>query len=263
LVVLLVTLGVAAAAGEHKLVTLVKNWISQVKAKLPSCRLPSQLLRAVTSKTGRAKRAAAETDAAACTDGTDQAQTGGEIPIIDISGLVSEGATSESRKRVALEIVAACEEIGFFVITGHGVSQATIDNMWSNTSAFFDMPVDYKDTMSEAEQSEYPFGYSGIGGEVLSAGKDAETQKDSKSLPDLKELFSLGPSNPEAGFPARKWPDQPAGFEASWALYYDTLAEVSIKRIGFIDSLDLRRRVCHGHLDRCSHSSLHPFNAVP
>ena len=157
------------------------------------------------------------------------AELDSEIPIIDISGLVGPEATVESKKSVAAEIIKACEEIGFFIIKGHHVRSDIIDNMWTATSDFFDLSTEYKDTWTTTNEAKYPFGYSGIGAEVLSAGKDAETKEDSKSLPDLKELFSLGPSNPDSGFPTRVFPGQPSTFEEAWTVYYDELAELAAK----------------------------------
>ena len=61
------------------------------------------------------------------------------------------------------------------------------------------------------------------------AGKAAENGPDGSThaaAPDLKEMFSLGPGNPAAGFPSRIFPTNPPDFAAAWTLYYDTLAEL-------------------------------------
>ena len=69
-------------------------------------------------------------------------------------------------------------------------------------------------------------------GEDLKRGKDAESSPSNSSdtssssstfAPDLKEMFSLGPSNPLSGFPAREFPDRPVEFEPTWTAYYSTL----------------------------------------
>lgn len=65
-------------------------------------------------------------------------------------------------------------------------------------------------------------------GEDLKRGKDAEVTSNATAVatefaPDLKEMFSLGPSNPQAGFPPRQFPDRPAQFEPAWTAYYSTL----------------------------------------
>lgn len=66
-------------------------------------------------------------------------------------------------------------------------------------------------------------------GEDLKRGKAAESASNatetssSTFAPDLKEMFSLGPSNPNSGFPAREFPSQPTEFEPAWTAYYSTL----------------------------------------
>jgi isopenicillin N synthase-like dioxygenase len=151
------------------------------------------------------------------------------IPILDIGALVTPGADPAAKQAVIRELVAACEDIGFFIIKNHGVDSSVIDSMWKATSDFFDLETDYKMTYNVEKQSDYPFGYSGIGGEILVKGKDAEKSTSSGGLPDLKELFSLGPSNPRSGFPARIFPTRPEAFEKSWEAYYDALSNVASK----------------------------------
>ena len=79
-----------------------------------------------------------------------------------------------------------------------------------------------------------------MGMEILSAGKDAEKTCSSTACgsapeghpvaaPDLKELFSLGPANPDSGFPARIFPTNPPTFEKDYTLYYDALSELARK----------------------------------
>lgn len=86
------------------------------------------------------------------------------------------------------------------------------------------MPVEEKSKYITDDEARYPFGYSSMGAEVLSAGKDVESNRDNVAPPDLKEMFSLGPKNPESGFPAREFPASPASFEPAQAAYYDALA---------------------------------------
>jgi isopenicillin N synthase-like dioxygenase len=39
----------------------------------------------------------------------------------------------------------ACEEVGFFIITSHGVRQSVIDEAWGAVRAFFDLPAAVKE----------------------------------------------------------------------------------------------------------------------
>lgn len=138
-----------------------------------------------------------------------------DVPIIDISPLMDPQATGEDVTKVAKQIGKACEEVGFFIIRGHGVDDNIIQAAWKTTREFFDLPLDEK-LMYVKPQHENPFGYSKLGGEVLSVGKAAQNSDKTNqtssstasitSAPDLKELFSLGPSNPDAGFPPPSFP---------------------------------------------------------
>ena len=206
-----------------------KKWIREVlkKVKLP---------RKFSFGAGEKKAAATVTEKGVYADNkaADSLQAAGnaEVPIIDISDIFSQSL--DARLAVAKKIGKACEDIGFFVITNHGVGDEVVNNMWNQTSTFFDRPVDEKLALIKP-QSEYPFGYTKYKGEVLSRGKAVEIQNadgtTTSSLeeapPDLKEMFSLGPANPKAGFPERLFPINPDGFSDAWAVYYDTLAKLA------------------------------------
>jgi len=47
------------------------------------------------------------------------------------------------------------------------------------------------------------------------------------AAPDLKEMFSLGPENPDAGFPQRLFPHTPAAFQRAWEVYYETMTRLA------------------------------------
>lgn len=156
-----------------------------------------------------------------------------QVPVIDVSNLVKENASLEEKLAVATEIGRACEEVGFFIVVGHGVPRETIDNIWSSTREFFDLQ-DAEKNQYVYPQEEYPFGYNGIGTEILSSGKAAENEgkeneKKIEHPPDIKEMFSLGPATPEAGFPTRRFPSNPASFEPTWTIYYETLGQLARK----------------------------------
>ena len=123
---------------------------------------------------------------------TESGAKNGIVPIIDVGNL--RNGTREQRMEVARQVAGAAEDIGFFVIVNHGVSQDLLDNMWKATAAFFDSTIEEKMELVKP-QDEYPFGYSEFKGEVLSAGKAVEKGKEDKNVapPDLKEMFSLGP----------------------------------------------------------------------
>ncbi|KAI2489442.1 iron ascorbate-dependent oxidoreductase [Fragilaria crotonensis] len=61
--------------------------------------------------------------------------------------------------------------------------------IWHASAAFFDLPLSEKELVMSTDPSEYPFGYERS--ENLELAKTG-----TKSFDDLKETFSLGPSNP-------------------------------------------------------------------
>jgi isopenicillin N synthase-like dioxygenase len=108
----------------------------------------------------------------------------GRIPAIDIEPFLR--GDPAGRRRVADAVRRACEEIGFLVISGHGIAPQTIGTLFERGFAFFDQPATEKSRWhpdGEAKQR----GYHGMATRGLSAtlGKDAPK--------DLRESLFLGP----------------------------------------------------------------------
>ncbi|WP_260928917.1 isopenicillin N synthase family dioxygenase [Novosphingobium sp. 9] len=61
-----------------------------------------------------------------------------EVPVIDFAPFLAGDAAA--RQVVADEIAHACEEIGFFYLTGHGVPQDVVDAIFSTAAEFFALP---------------------------------------------------------------------------------------------------------------------------
>lgn len=117
---------------------------------------------------------------------------GSIIPIIDLTPFFN--GDHNARLAVAHSIADACVNIGFFVLKGHNVPQAVIDDAWGVTQDFFDLDLEQKIPF-DLDQHVYPFGYTKLGGEILSTGKSAEKGDNGTavvitdvSLPDLKGL---------------------------------------------------------------------------
>lgn len=138
------------------------------------------------------------------------------MPVIDLAGTTD---CVETAKRVAAEVDEACRTIGFLAIKNHGVSDAVINDMWTQTTAYFDLPTEEKNHLVMSE--EYPYGYSGFAEESLSKGY-GEAAK-----PDLKECFSIGPHNPDALMPLVRWPSSPPGMVQAWKNYYGAMEGLS------------------------------------
>jgi isopenicillin N synthase-like dioxygenase len=103
------------------------------------------------------------------------------IPVINFEPFLKGNAAD--KQRVANAINDACENIGFLVVVGHGVSKPVIDTVWKETRNFFDLPAEEKEKYVSVNEAEYPYGYVGFGKEVLSAGKVCNASAFSSPFP--------------------------------------------------------------------------------
>ena len=131
-----------------------------------------------------------------------------DIPLIDLAGT----ADPTRHRRIAAEIAEACERIGFFGITGHGVPQATIDRIYDVSRAFFDLPAADKSRVGKTGDVRGGLMYYPFQEERLAATLGEETPG------DLKESLDFGP-----GFMGSPWPAAPADLEAAWRKYFRVL----------------------------------------
>jgi hypothetical protein len=125
---------------------------------------------------------------------------------------------------VATHVRAACEDIGFFGVRGHGVDPASIAALYKAAYEFFDLPLDEKRRVARP-RPEQNRGYIGYGDETLArlAGND--------SPPDRKETFAIGPfdlpdepyfTGPAAypSFAPNLWPERPASLAPALKAYW-------------------------------------------
>jgi len=148
------------------------------------------------------------------------------VPVIDIAPFDPRGEPARPLERDAVvrAVDAACTDIGFFTIAGHGVPAALVDRMLATSRAFFDLPAGEKQQVARP-RPEQSRGYLALGAENLSYSRgDASTT-------DLKEFFAIGPLDvpdeayyrrPEAypSFAPNLWPERPAALRAVWTEYY-------------------------------------------
>ena len=151
------------------------------------------------------------------------------VPVID---LTPARAGEAGRRQVASGIDAACREIGFFAITGHGVPDRLVEDLRRSAHAFFALPL------AEKLRARHPVsgtnrGYHPVGGEALSASQDQAAP------PDLKEFFHIGPVDTNDDpyytsalgrrhFEPNLWPTAPAGFEQAAIAYYRVMSDLVV-----------------------------------
>jgi isopenicillin N synthase-like dioxygenase len=175
------------------------------------------------------------------------------VPVIDL-GPATDG-TPGGPAAVARAVDAACTDVGFFAIVGHGVPDSLAARMREVSRAFFDLPAAEKQAVRRP-QPEQSRGYLALGDENLSYSRgDATTT-------DLKEFFAIGPVDvpdhdyyrrPEAypSFAPNLWPARPPGFRAVWTEYYRAMEALAARLMRlFALALDLPAEFFHDTTDR-------------
>jgi isopenicillin N synthase-like dioxygenase len=160
------------------------------------------------------------------------------VPAVDISPYAADGPPRD-RARVVREVDAACANVGFIQVLGHGVPDATISGLVGAMDAFFGLPVAAKKGYRVADANR---GYSPPRSESLSLS--AGVQSASK-MNDFFEAFNVGVearSFPglrlsESDYGLNLWPEL-AGFAEAVQDYFAHAARVArtLTRI-FADAL--------------------------
>ena len=186
------------------------------------------------------------------------------IPVIDISPFRSGDA--KSRKLVADSVAQACTDIGFLIISGHGVPSSTIKSMSATSKTFFGLDAKEKAKVARP-RPEVIRGYGGMESEGLAYSQDEETP------PDLKEVFDVGPMNvpntdyfrgTAAGvhFADNLWPSNPSNLRDIYTDYFRRMEGLSSEMMHiFATALDLPMNFFDTKIDR--HISILRTNYYP
>jgi isopenicillin N synthase-like dioxygenase len=142
-----------------------------------------------------------------------------QLPLVDIGPFLNPGPAPEGDgDAVAGAIDRSCREIGFFLVTGHGIDPDVRAGLLAMARRFFGLPVGEKEALAIGRSGCHR-GYVGVATETLD---DANTLAG-----DLKETLDTGeehgPDHPEvvAGTPLHgpnQLPDLP-GFRAALETY--------------------------------------------
>ncbi|HKA54884.1 MAG TPA: 2-oxoglutarate and iron-dependent oxygenase domain-containing protein [Candidatus Binatia bacterium] len=149
-----------------------------------------------------------------------------ENPVLDVGPYL--GGEAGARQRLAREVGYALENIGFFYIRNHGVSQALIDRVFAENARFHALPLERK---LQIRVNESGIGYMPTG---LQQVKSFEGQKANK--PDIGEAFFMtreggqGGGVPEAVYRgANQWPADLPGFRETLIEYFSALEALSLR----------------------------------
>jgi isopenicillin N synthase-like dioxygenase len=144
------------------------------------------------------------------------------VPVIDVSPLLGDGSDAAAAP-VASAIDAACRDLGFFVISGHGVDPQLRRDLDAAAREFFALPDDEKAAIAMARAGLAWRGWFPVGGELTSG------------RPDLKEGIYFGqehaPDHPgvQAGralHGANLFPERPRQLRPLVLAYLDALTQL-------------------------------------
>jgi isopenicillin N synthase-like dioxygenase len=173
--------------------------------------------------------------------------------LIDISSFREGG--DEGKAPVVAAVKAACEEIGFFLVTGHGVAEELVERNYTLAKAFFDLPLEKKNEVKKPGP-KVSRGYSLLGGQnlAITVGNTAPS--------DLHETFTVGRPDVDPSpyytegsgpthFAPNLWPDEPAGFTKAVVEYYEAMTGLTATLMHiFALALDLEERYFDDLTDR-------------
>ncbi len=144
------------------------------------------------------------------------------IPIIDLAAYL--GGAAGALEATAAELRYALEEIGFFIIVSHGVSQELIARTFAEARRFHDQPLDAKMAL---RMNEHNNGYMAMNRYAVWT-----SEVNTNTKPDLNEAFftkrERGPDDPLVTSGRRfagpnRWPDALPGFRDTVLAYTDAV----------------------------------------
>jgi isopenicillin N synthase-like dioxygenase len=143
----------------------------------------------------------------------------GSVSTIDLDPWFA--GTPDGMASVVAQLDAALQSVGFFLVTGHGVSRADRTAVRSAAREFFALPQDVK--------RRYAVTVGGRG--WLPPGVEANAYSEgTETPPDMKESFAVGADrktgNPEVDdfwFADNAWPAEVAALEQAMQTYLDQM----------------------------------------
>ena len=144
------------------------------------------------------------------------------IPSVDISGLLVASIIPED---TVIALRKACNDCGFFYLTGHGISKACLDNVLSLAHRFFQQPMEEKNRIKRKgtmEGGDGARGYQQIGENVTSGRRDFQ-----EAINFVREVqIRADTSGYEILHGPNLWPKYPEDFEAGYRDYFQRLLDI-------------------------------------
>ncbi|MGB1255410.1 MAG: isopenicillin N synthase family dioxygenase [Thiolinea sp.] len=124
----------------------------------------------------------------------------GDIPVLDLASYFTTGDES-ALNTLADQLRIACEEVGFFSITGHQIPKQQMEHTFTMVRRFHELPADTKRSIL-MDRPEWP-----VGGMGYLPVKNRKLPARDKG--NLNEAFIIKCDH-ELGFDDNQWPDDAA-----------------------------------------------------
>jgi len=143
------------------------------------------------------------------------------IPVVDLTKFRTSHSKADQRY-TADEVVTAFKEVGFVYLSGHGIPEATVKNVFSKSADFFRMPVETKAQLAWYDPRANR-GYVQPGRERVTQSTDAkEIAALREKAPDCKETMEIGRDWDPVW--RNMWPEEKdcPGFKQTMLEFYET-----------------------------------------
>ena len=152
-----------------------------------------------------------------------QDKAGGlQVPLLDVGRWLA-GDTAALRE-LAVQLRTALEQVGFFLLAGHGVPQALIDRVYAEAARFHALPLEAKMALKMSSSNT---GYVPLGGGISRASTVARATKPNQNAAFfMKRERAANDSDVLAGKPHRglnQWPAALPGYRETLIEYFEVM----------------------------------------
>jgi len=171
-----------------------------------------------------------------------------EVPVVDFTPFLN--GEKVGKRAVALEIGAACESIGFFYLTNHGVPDKITNGIFAASRRFFGQPLERRMDPATLISAEHSRGYQPVGARFYPdtvAPDEMEAFKFQRELPSNDPDIIAGDRIQQSN----KWPRDLPGWRETLLDYFEAVDGVAANLLrAFALALDLEEDYFLGFYDK-------------
>jgi isopenicillin N synthase-like dioxygenase len=142
-----------------------------------------------------------------------------EIPIIDFAGLLRRELGAKETAARAMR--TACENVGFFYIRNHGISEADIEQTFNIGRRFFALPLENKLSIHKNLSPRHA-GYTPL----LAENTDSSNDGDLHECFDMVSPFAHFPGKNASGEAVNLWPESLPELKLSLDRYFNQMLDL-------------------------------------